>query len=80
MISISLSQLILLCMIPGMIVIGLWWLFAVWRDRRRDRILRLAVLRCRICGCAYPAPSSDEEISHCPSCQSANVQEPQHII
>lgn len=79
MISISLSQLILLFMIPGMLSIGLWWLCAVLRERREDRTQRLAALRCRICGCAYPAEAG-QETSRCPSCQSANLQEPPSII
>ncbi len=79
MISLNLSQLILLCMIPGMLSIGLWWVCAVLRERREDRIQRLSTLRCRICGCAYPA-DAEQEISRCPSCQSANLQEVQRII
>ncbi len=78
MISISLSKLILLFMIPGMISICLWWLIAVWKDRRQDKVMRQSMLRCRICGCAYPVAA--EEISRCPSCQSLNRQEPQHQI
>ena len=74
MISISLSQLILLFMIPGLISIVLWWVYAVWRDRQRDKVQRLSMLRCRICGCAYPV--TEEDISRCPSCQSLNHQEP----
>jgi predicted Zn-ribbon and HTH transcriptional regulator len=80
MISISLSQLILLCMIPGLLSISLWWLHTVWKERKRDQVLRLSTLRCRICGCAYPAPSPDADISYCPSCKSANLQEPHRII
>ncbi len=78
MISINLSDLILLFMIPGLLSIGLWWLRTVLKDRRRDKVRRLSTLRCRICGCTYPA--TEEAISRCPSCQSANLQEPQHII
>lgn len=78
MISITLSNLILLFMIPGLVSIGIWWLAAVLRERRLDKLKRQSLLRCRICGCAYPAP--EEDISRCPSCQSLNQQEPQHQI
>ena len=80
MISITLTQLLLLLMIPGLLSIGLWWLKTVTEEKRRDRSLRQATLRCRICGCAYPAPEEDGVISKCPSCKSSNLHEPENII
>lgn len=80
MISITLAQLLLLLMIPGLLSIGLWWLKTVREETRRDRTLRLSTLRCRICGCSYPAPDQEGVISQCPSCKSSNLHEPQKII
>lgn len=80
MISITLSQLLLLLMIPGLLSIGVWWLRTVWLEKRLDRTFRQSTLRCRICGCAYPAPEEDGTLSRCPSCKSLNLHEPQKII
>jgi predicted Zn-ribbon and HTH transcriptional regulator len=82
MINISLSQLILLCMIPGMLTILAWWLRTVIVERRQDRMLRSSSLRCRICGYSYQptTPPDSGTASHCPSCQSANLHEPERII
>ena len=80
MISITLSQLLVLLMIPGLLSIGLWWLKTVREETHRDRTLRQATLRCRICGCSYPTPDQEGTISQCPSCKSANLHEPQKII
>lgn len=80
MISISLSQLILLCMIPGLLTITLWWLVTAVRERKQDRILRRSTLRCRICGYSYQPSVGPDPISHCPSCQSANIDEPESLI
>jgi predicted Zn-ribbon and HTH transcriptional regulator len=80
MISISLSQLLLLLMIPGLISVGLWWLNTVWKEHRRDRTLRQSTLRCRICGCVYPTPEEPGTLTRCPSCKSSNLNEPQKLI
>lgn len=80
MISITLSQLLLILMIPGLISIGLWWLGTVWKENLRDRSIRQSTLRCRICGCVYPAPEEPNAISQCPSCKSSNLNEPQRLI
>lgn len=80
MISITLSQLLLLLMIPGLISIGLWWLTTVWKEHRRDLSIRQSTLRCRICGCVYPAPDEQGAITQCPSCKSSNLNEPQRLI
>lgn len=80
MISISLPQLILLCMIPGLLTITIWWLATVIRERQQDRILRRTSLRCRICGFSYQPDSGPAPLSHCPSCKSANLHEPERII
>ena len=80
MISLTLSQILLLLMVPGLLAIALWWLVNVVKDRRRDHILRQSTLRCRICGCAYPSQGRAGEISRCPACASANIQEDQRII
>jgi predicted Zn-ribbon and HTH transcriptional regulator len=80
MIQIRLSELLLLCMIPGLLSIVLWWARTVWREHQQDRLHREAVIRCRICGCAYPAPETEGQVSHCPSCKSANLAEPQRLI
>ena len=80
MISITLTQLLLLLMIPGLLSIGLWWLKTVREEKHRDRTLRQSTLRCRICGCSYPAPEEDGVITHCPSCKSSNLHETQKII
>jgi len=80
MISTRLSDLILLCMIPGLATIGLWWIISIWVERARDRVMRSNVIRCRICGCAYRAAVADGKVSHCPSCGSANLLEPDELI
>jgi len=79
-ISISLSQLILLCMIPGMLTILLWWLRTTLSERRQDQILRRRSLRCRICGYPYQPASTTDQTSRCPSCKSLNLHEPERII
>jgi uncharacterized paraquat-inducible protein A len=80
MISISLSQLLLILMIPGLVSIGLWWLVTVWKENQQSRTLRQSTLRCRICSCAYPAPEETGAISQCPSCKSSNLNEPHKLI
>jgi predicted Zn-ribbon and HTH transcriptional regulator len=79
-ISISLSQLILLCMIPGLLTISVWWLRTVFKERRSDQILRRSTLRCRVCGYSYAPTAPTSELSHCPSCKSANLKETERII
>ncbi|MCB1227546.1 MAG: hypothetical protein KDK99_17135 [Verrucomicrobiales bacterium] len=79
MFEISLSHLILLCMIPGLLTVGGLWLISVWRERSRDRRQRLRVVRCRICGRVYP-PETRDVITSCPSCGSANERAPLRMI
>ena len=79
MIPIRLTDLILLCMIPGLLTVGGLWVFSVWRDRARDRLLRELTVRCRICSCVY-TPNEEDSLSQCPSCHSTNERTPLKMI
>jgi predicted Zn-ribbon and HTH transcriptional regulator len=80
MIQVRLSELILILMIPGMLSLIYFWLRSVLKERRQDRVMRSAMLRCRICGYPFVPMVTEGEITHCPSCKSANLNKPSRII
>lgn len=71
MIKVTLSQLIFIGMILGIVTVGFLWLHAVLRDRRTHKRARSNVRLCRICGCAYQPPSN-EDVTVCPVCDTPN--------
>jgi predicted Zn-ribbon and HTH transcriptional regulator len=80
MIPVTLSQFVLILMLPGLLSIAYWWLRTVGRDYRKDRILLQSTLRCRICSCLFSPKEPEGAITHCPSCNSANINRSQRII
>jgi hypothetical protein len=70
MIPVSLSNLILLGMAFGIVLLGVLWLIAVWRERWGEKRARADLVSCRICGGIYE--KIDKKISACPSCGSLN--------
>lgn len=71
MIKVTLSQLIFAGMFLGIIVVGVLWLHAVWRDRRTSKRVRSSITLCRICGCAYQ-PTTKDDVTLCPVCDTPN--------
>ncbi len=71
MIGISLSHLIILVMITGILLIGVLWLVSFWQERRREIHHRRVAIQCRICGCGYVCGVEDD-LSVCPMCDSRN--------
>ncbi len=70
MIPVSLSMLIMLGMALGIVLLGVLWLIAVWRERRDEKRAHANLVSCRICGSVYEKIS--KKISACPSCGSLN--------
>ena len=70
MIPVALSTLVMLGMALGIVLLGLLWLIAVWRERRGEKLLHTDLVSCRICGNIYE--KTDKKISACPSCGSLN--------
>lgn len=71
MIKVSLSDLILIGMAGGVILVCALWTIAVIRDRRLNRRIRSNIVFCRICGSAYHN-ENPSDISVCPVCQTPN--------
>lgn len=71
MIGISLSHLIILVMVTGILLIGILWLVSFWQERRRDVHHRRVAIQCRICGCGYVS-ETERDLSICPMCDSPN--------
>ena len=70
MIKVSLSDLILIGMALGVVLVCVLWVVAVLGERRASRRIRNNVVFCRICGSAYQAANGD--ISVCPICSTPN--------
>ncbi|MCE9519206.1 MAG: hypothetical protein K8R87_06620 [Verrucomicrobia bacterium] len=70
MIPVSLSTLVMLGMALGVVLLGVLWLIAVWRERHGEKRTRADLVSCRICGSIYE--NTDKKISACPSCGSLN--------
>ncbi len=70
MIPVSLSTLVMLGMALGIVLLGVLWLIAVWRERYGENRTRADLVSCRICGDIYE--NTVKKISACPSCGSLN--------
>ena len=71
MIKVSLSDLILIGMALGVVLVCALWVFAVIRDRRYSLRIRNNTVFCRICGSAYQTESSND-VTLCPVCKTPN--------
>lgn len=72
MISIGLSQLIMLVMLIGVSMVSALWFYTFWREQRRESKRRRIAIQCRICGCCYAITPQSERITQCPACGSKN--------
>lgn len=70
MIKVSLSDLILIGMALGVLLVCVLWILAVLGERRLHRRSRAQVVFCRICGSAYQITNVD--VSVCPVCNTPN--------
>ena len=70
MIPVSLSTLVMLGMALGILLLGVLWLIAVWRERRDEKRAHANLVSCRICGSI--SEKTGKTISACPSCGSLN--------
>ena len=74
MIGISLSKLIVLVMLIGVVFVAVLWIHSLWQDRRREVRRRRIALQCRICGHVY-ANTPKDTVTTCPSCGSRNERQ-----
>ncbi len=73
MIQVTLTNLVLLGMVVGVVLLGSIWLVAVWRERRDESKVRKDLVGCRICGHVYEN-ADRRPVSACPQCGSLNEQ------
>ncbi|MDB6140854.1 MAG: hypothetical protein JWO94_3926 [Verrucomicrobiaceae bacterium] len=78
MINVSLSELILLSMAIGLVIVVIGWMVSTVRVRRREVQRRKGVILCRICGVRYEGGSEDMTI--CPACETPNESRPPDLI
>ncbi len=78
MINVSMSQLVLIIMVAGMVMVGLWWALGVASVRRAETRKRKGVIMCRICGVHYEV--EEEDITTCPACKTVNERRPMREI
>ena len=78
MINVSLSQLILVCMAIGIVIVVIGWLASTLRQRRREMQRRKGVILCRICGVRYEG--GNEDMTVCPACETPNESRPPDLI
>jgi hypothetical protein len=71
MIHVSLTTLLLLGMIVGLALLGCFWMYAVWKERRQEGRARQDLVSCRICGNVYENLSRSP-MTACPQCGSLN--------
>ena len=72
MIKVTLSDLILIGMALGVVLVCALWVVAVLGERRTNRRIKSNVVFCRICGSAYQPAGAPNEISVCPVCRTPN--------
>ncbi len=72
MIKLQLSELIVMVMLIGVGLVGMLWLWTLWRERRREIHRRRIAVQCRICGCTYAIPKKMAAVTKCPACGSLN--------
>jgi predicted Zn-ribbon and HTH transcriptional regulator len=71
MIQVTLTNLMLLGMAIGVVMLGIIWLIAVWKERYGERRIRQDLVCCRICGHVYEN-AEKRRLSACPQCGSLN--------
>jgi DNA-directed RNA polymerase subunit RPC12/RpoP len=71
MIQVSLTSLLLLGMACGVALLGVFWVVAVWRERRYESRVREDLVHCRICGHIYEN-GKRLKVTACPRCGSLN--------
>ena len=72
MIKVTLSDLILIGMALGVVLVCALWIVAVFGERRTNRRMSSNVVFCRICGSAYQTTGATNQISICPVCKTPN--------
>ena len=78
MINVTLSQMVLLCFVLGLLLVLLSWVFGAARVQRAEKRRVRGVITCRICGVRYEAEQG--ETSTCPACATPNESEPPGMI
>lgn len=71
MIPVSLTTLLLAGMCVGVALLGVFWIAAVWKERRTENRARADLVHCRICGFIYEN-GENKTVSACPQCGSLN--------
>lgn len=78
MINVTLSQMVMLCLALGLVLVAVSWTSGVIRVRCAERRRQRGVITCRICGVRY---ETEEGISSvCPACATPNENEPPGVI
>lgn len=75
MIRLSLSYLVLICLVLMLGPIFFAWLLSEWRRQRRERAAFRHVLRCAMCGFEFEDKTTDLLI-RCPRCANLNERFP----
>jgi len=75
MIRVSLSYLVLICLVLMMVPIFGSWLFNEWRRQRRERAAFRHVIRCPMCGFEHE-DKSHELLVRCPRCAALGERFP----
>lgn len=71
MIRVSLSYLVLICLVLMIGPVLLAWLYNEWRRKDRERIAFRNVFRCTMCGFEFE-DKTNELLARCPRCASLN--------
>lgn len=72
MINIRLSELIVVVMLIAVCLVCAFWIWTLWRERRREIHRRRIAIQCRICSCTYAIPKKAPAVTQCPSCGTQN--------
>lgn len=78
MINVTLSEMLLICLALGLLLVVLSWFFGATRVRRAEKRRLRGVVSCRICGVRYEAEEGAQ--STCPACATPNDSEPPSLI
>lgn len=78
MIDVSLSQIVLICLGFGLLLVSVTWLITVTRVRQAEKKRVKDVITCRICSVRYEADPA--VISPCPACGTPNELDPPSMI
>lgn len=78
MINVSLSELVLIILAAGLVLVIVGWVISTIRARRREVQRRKGVILCRICGVRYEG--GNEDMTICPACETPNESRPPDLI